>query len=753
MKKRIFCLWVVSLFFGAVPAAAQSGESGWISLFDGKSLSGWRASENKDTFSVRDGMIVVAGPRSHLFYVGPVKNAMFKDFELKIDVMTRPGSNAGIYLHTQYQETGWPGKGYEVQVNNTHKDWRKTGSLYAIEDVRESPAVDDKWFTEHIIVRGKRIIIKVEDEVMVDYREPAGLDRPERQLSSGTFALQGHDPKSVVFFKNIRVKPLGGVISFEAVKADQLERIEKALPSRPVVKPAKPRKLLVFSLAKGFKHRSIPHGAKTFELMGKKSGAFKVVHSSEMSAFDWDHLKRFDAVLFNNTTRLTFDDPARRKSLMRFVKEGKGVIGIHSATDNFYNWPEAARMMGGQFWGHPWHEKVTLKIEDPDHPCAKSFGGSSYEITDEIYQFRNESYSRERLRILASIDPAGTDMNKEKIKRIDGDFAVSWVQSFGKGRVFYSSLGHREEIFWNPVILQHYLAGIQFAMGDLKADTTPSGPKPVKTSAELKGLNELLGKIKSYEYGQSRISLTELSDLTRKTYGSHHLMRVIEHRLLEFLRSNATLASKQFVCRELSVIGTEASAPTLGGMLSESSTSDMARYALERIEGKAVGSVLRDALGQTSGKVRVGIVSTLGMRRDTKSAAALGRLIYSSDRMLAKAAVSALGRIGNEKAAGFLRKASMELSGTLQPEIMDAYLQCADQVAKRGEKSKAKGMYNTIYRLDEAPRMIHVAAFKGLAGVSGSESVKLVVDAIQSDDRMLQGVAIGLVRSIPGPDI
>ena len=183
----------------------------WQSLFDGKSLEGWKASENKDTFTVRNGMIVADGPRSHLFYVGPVGDANFKNFELKADVMTKPGSNSGIYFHTEYQETGWPDKGYEVQVNNTHSDWRKTGGLYGVEDVRQSPAKDNQWFTEHIIVQGKQIIVKVNGETTVDYIEPEDVNYPDfpgRKIARGTFALQGHDPKSIVYYKNIMVKPL-----------------------------------------------------------------------------------------------------------------------------------------------------------------------------------------------------------------------------------------------------------------------------------------------------------------------------------------------------------------------------------------------------------------------------------------------------------------------------------------------------------------------------------------------------------------
>ncbi|MFB0551748.1 MAG: DUF1080 domain-containing protein, partial [Phycisphaerae bacterium] len=172
-------LCVCILFAGCQTVEKQYSETaGWINLFDGKTLNGWKASENKDTFSVRDGMIVVDGPRSHLFYVGPLENADFKNFELKADVMTKPGSNSGIYFHTEYQQTGWPDKGYEVQVNNTHSDWRKTGGLYAVQDVREG-VNDNEWFTEHIIVQDKRIIIKVNGKTTVDWIEPEDWKPPE----------------------------------------------------------------------------------------------------------------------------------------------------------------------------------------------------------------------------------------------------------------------------------------------------------------------------------------------------------------------------------------------------------------------------------------------------------------------------------------------------------------------------------------------------------------------------------------------
>lgn len=189
-------------------------DSGWISLFDGKTLNGWKPSENKGTFTVKDGMIVANGDRSHLFYEGPVANSDFRNFEWKAEIKTEPGSNSGMYFHTEYQETGWPDKGYEVQVNNSHSDWRRTGGLYAVEDVREAPAKDGEWFTQHIIVKDRQVTVKVNGKVVVDYTVPDeaianGYEgMPGRKLSHGTLALQGHDPGSVVYYRTLQIKPL-----------------------------------------------------------------------------------------------------------------------------------------------------------------------------------------------------------------------------------------------------------------------------------------------------------------------------------------------------------------------------------------------------------------------------------------------------------------------------------------------------------------------------------------------------------------
>ena len=199
--KRIVVLSVMVM----LAAACFADEEGFVSLFDGKSLEGWKASENEKSFSVVDGKIQAFGPRSHLFYVGPANNHDFKNFELKLEVMTTPGSNSGVYFHTAYQDRGWPGKGFECQVNATHKDWKKTGSLYNIVNTRKAPHGDDEWWTYQIVVNGKTVKTKVNGKTVVEWTQP---DDAQRKLSHGTICLQGHDPKSIVLYRNIRIKPL-----------------------------------------------------------------------------------------------------------------------------------------------------------------------------------------------------------------------------------------------------------------------------------------------------------------------------------------------------------------------------------------------------------------------------------------------------------------------------------------------------------------------------------------------------------------
>ena len=211
MKNFItFCSLTIVLI--SCVGSKKTATDGWVSLFDGKSLSNWKVGENAQSFKVENGMIVVNGNVAHLFYDGDINNHEFKNFEFKADVMTMQGANSGIYFHTRFQQSSWPLKGYEVQVNNSQSDWRRTGSLYGIQDVREVYVKDSTWFTESIMVVGKKITTRINDKVLVEYTEPDNVKRETgnegRVISTGTFALQGHDPNSKVYYKNIRVRVL-----------------------------------------------------------------------------------------------------------------------------------------------------------------------------------------------------------------------------------------------------------------------------------------------------------------------------------------------------------------------------------------------------------------------------------------------------------------------------------------------------------------------------------------------------------------
>jgi type 1 glutamine amidotransferase len=307
-----------------------------------------------------------------------------------------------------------------------------------------------------------------------------------------------------------------------AVKPENVAKMEKAMPQKAPAKPAKARKVLIYSHCGGFRHGPAIEAAKVaLPMMGKKTGAFEAVVSDDLANFTPDKIKQFDAIILSNTTGELFtvkgprkprkpnekkikdakklkkamerytkqladydkkvkamadgpkiDTEGLRKSFMDWVKAGGAVMGIHAATDCSYKWKEFGEMMGGYFAGHPWHMLVPIKNDDPKNPINAAFEGKGFTVTDEIYQFNRGVYSREKLRVILSLDMTKL---KKKGGRKDNDYAISWVNIHGKGRVFYCSLGHRDEIFWNPLVLKHYLAGLQWAMGDLKdVNTTPN---------------------------------------------------------------------------------------------------------------------------------------------------------------------------------------------------------------------------------------------------------------------------------------
>ena len=285
---------------------------------------------------------------------------------------------------------------------------------------------------------------------------------------------------------------LAGRPNQKPVTPKVLEKIEAALPDTAPAKPKHARKLLIFTKTNSFRHDSILIGTKAITLLGKKTGAWTATHSEDDSVFEPESLKQFDAVLMLNTTGEIFR-PAKmpteakakeaalaredrlKESLVAFVKGGKGLAGTHSATDTYHKWGAYNDMMGGAFINHPWHTKVPVKNLAPDNPVNAAFDGEGFDVTDEIYQFRNDTALSSARKMLLVLDTDKMDVSKGERK--DKQYAVSWISTYGKGRTFYCSLGHRDEIYYNPTILKHYLAGLQYVLGDLEADATPAKGK------------------------------------------------------------------------------------------------------------------------------------------------------------------------------------------------------------------------------------------------------------------------------------
>jgi type 1 glutamine amidotransferase len=245
------------------------------------------------------------------------------------------------------------------------------------------------------------------------------------------------------------------------------------------VRPKKPRRLLVVDTNIGRQgHPSIPYANLAVELMGKKTGAFETVTSHDTSMLEPENLRQFDALYLNNTIGDLFDTPAKKDALLALLRGGGGLLANHAATITSPEWPEMAEILGAKGAMHrEANEKVMIKIDDPANPLVAAFGGRSFEFVDEFFRF-HEPYSREKVHVLLSIDVAHTDLNQGHCygicTRPDNDYAIAWVRSYGKGRVFYTTLGHRKDDFFDSRILTLWLSAIQFALGDLEVNTKPS---------------------------------------------------------------------------------------------------------------------------------------------------------------------------------------------------------------------------------------------------------------------------------------
>ena len=278
--------------------------------------------------------------------------------------------------------------------------------------------------------------------------------------------------------------PIGKQQRSTALSAEMRQKIDAAVARQAIVKPKKPRKLLVvdlqmYSKAQPLGHASIPHGNLMLELMGKYTGAFEPTFSNDLENLKYPKIKEFDAIYLNNVCGMVFPDLQVRESILRYVREGGGIGGSHAVTYANLNWPEFTDMLGAWSGEHRTETQV-LKIDDTASPLTAMFGGKGFEHNDEFYHMPAYSpYSRQKQRVLLSLDIEKSDLATagrfcKNCSRPDNDYAAAWIKNYGKGRVYCTLLGHTEYLYTSPQFEQHMLAAVQFMLGDLEADATPS---------------------------------------------------------------------------------------------------------------------------------------------------------------------------------------------------------------------------------------------------------------------------------------
>jgi len=292
----------------------------------------------------------------------------------------------------------------------------------------------------------------------------------------------------------------------DQIPAHQAKQIADAAPAKARAVPTKPRRVLIWitpaHLMEKDPHKGycIPYGTAAFETLGEKTGAFEPVVSDDLAMYMPEYIRQFDAIVMNNSSgpwiTPTDADMAKeafkkygrdmaaveqvlRKSLLDYVASGGGLMAIHYAIGANRHWPQFQQLLGATFTGHPWNEEVGITVEEPAHPLVAAFSGKDFRLADEIFQY-GDPYDRSKVHVLLSLDPERTNMGVKWINREDNDFAIAWIKTYGKGRIFYTSFGHRTELFWNPQILQFYLDAIQFATGDLEAPTDPRAERAVR---------------------------------------------------------------------------------------------------------------------------------------------------------------------------------------------------------------------------------------------------------------------------------
>ena len=438
-------------------------------------LDQWK---NKNWKLMDDGSVEVAsGGNVSLSEFGAVQMHVEFAVPYKCYDFGQGRGNSGVYLLGRYEVQVLDSYGFNTEPGNC-------GGIYAnhpasVEHVCLPPAYwqtyDITFYPARFGGGGKRILpakttvvhngITIHKNAEIK-NAPTPASIASNEAPTGPLHIQDHG--NPVRFRNIWYSP----IEDSRLNPEELTKITAAAPKKATAKPKKPRKMLVLSYQSHDEGRFA--GESALKVMGKQTGAYELdivrTKAEMVDVVVPEVLKKYDAVCVNNSTGGEGNAKNGKtfvENISDYVSQGGGLVGIHAATDN-----RLGEVFGGFFSGHPWSEEVGIMIDDPKHELCKVFDNKNFMVHDEIYQF-TRIYKRTNMRILLSLDMTKT---ADKGQRVDGDNAVAWVKSLGKGRIFYCSLGHNRRIFQDPKLLRFYLDGIQFALGDIEADMTPSSP-------------------------------------------------------------------------------------------------------------------------------------------------------------------------------------------------------------------------------------------------------------------------------------
>jgi len=748
MKRHLailtLCMLACTMLLSSPAGAARTDK--WEKLFDGKTLDGWIQRNGKAKYEVVDGTIVgttvLNTPNSFL-----CTEKMYADFVLELEFLADPGINSGIQIRSHSYKNYKDGRvhGYQVEIDTSDRAW--SGGIYDearrgwLNDLKSNPAAqkafkNGKW--NHYRIEA------VQNRIRTWVNGVPAADLTDDMTAKGFISLQVHGSKTAgnkIRWRNIRIIDFTG--------------------------PAKPS--LTALIIDGQNNHSWKTTTPPLKALLEETGIFKVdVATSPAGGKPMDSFKpefaKYDVVVMNYTGD---DWPIEtQKALTDYMNKGGGLVIFHAADNAFPKWPEYNEMIGIGGWGGrneksgpmvrwknnkmvldnspgrggshgPQHE-FQLITRDRHHPIMAGLPEKWMHAKDELYSKLRGPAKNMKILATAYADPTKSGTGEHEP-------ALFTIQ-YGKGRVFHTILGHAPEQLKSVGFIVTYQRGAQWAATGRVTQVEVPADFPTADTVSLRMANDaMFREIENYDFGKSRKALAAIEEQIRNTPKS--AMAPIETKLLIALNSpKSSFAAKQFVCRVLRRIGSARSVATLAKMLHDKELSHMARFALQHMPAPEAGDALRKSLDTLTGNLRVGAVGSIGQRGDVKAVPQLAKLVRSSDKTLAAAVITALGRIGGAEAAAVLSRAAVP--GNLKALKETAYLLCADKMLEQGKTDDAGRIYAGMTTSDNT--MVKIAAYNGLARAEKDQAVPIILALLKDKDIQLQQTAGKLVAEMPG---